>query len=202
MARYEPHDRFYRKARAQGLPSRAAFKLEELIARFNLLHAGNRVIDLGCAPGGWLAILARTVGANGQVIGIDLADCKVAAPNVATITADIRDRALPAEVTRRLGAAADLVTSDAAPKLSGIAERDQARSLELLEAALHFTCATLKPHGAAVMKLFMGSEFNHIAARFKTYFARVEIVRVKASRPGSSELYLVARDFLKPDGRQ
>ncbi|MGH7917132.1 MAG: SAM-dependent methyltransferase [Candidatus Binataceae bacterium] len=196
MARYEPHDRFYRKARAQGLPSRAAFKLEEMIARFDLPRAGAQVIDLGCAPGGWLAILARKVGANGRIIGVDLVSCKVNAPNVITMARDIRDRTLPTEVIRRLGAAADLVTCDAAPRLSGIAEHDQAGSLELLEAVLDFIRESLKPHGAAVVKLFMGAEFNHIGARFKTYFAQVEIVRVKASRPGSSELYLVARGFL------
>src|SRR5579863_447339 len=76
MARYEPRDKFYRKAREQGLPSRAAFKLEELIARFKIARAGARVADLGCAPGGWLAILARAVGADGRVVGIDLVQCR------------------------------------------------------------------------------------------------------------------------------
>ncbi|MGH7933614.1 MAG: SAM-dependent methyltransferase [Candidatus Binataceae bacterium] len=195
MAKYEPHDKFYRKAREQGLPSRAAFKISELIARFKLVRAGARVADLGCAPGGWLAILALAAGATGRVVGVDLAACKVHAANVVTIAGDICDPAVRAVVVERLGGAADLVTSDLAPKLSGIAERDQARSLELLAAALDFAAAALRPRGAMAAKLFMGPDFNHVAASFKQRFAQVEIVRVKATRPGSSELYVVARGF-------
>jgi len=74
MAKYEPHDRFYRKARERGLPSRAAFKIEELLARFRLVRPGARVVDLGCAPGGWLSMLAAAVGQQGRVAGVDLAE--------------------------------------------------------------------------------------------------------------------------------
>ncbi|HJU28276.1 MAG TPA: SAM-dependent methyltransferase, partial [Candidatus Binataceae bacterium] len=77
MARYEPHDKFYRKAREQGLPSRAAFKIEEVIARFKLSRAGDRVVDLGCAPGGWLVVISRAVGGDGRVVGVDLAPCRI-----------------------------------------------------------------------------------------------------------------------------
>jgi 23S rRNA (uridine2552-2'-O)-methyltransferase len=194
MARYEPHDKFYRKARAAGLPSRAAFKLEELIARFRLVRASDCVIDLGCAPGGWLAILARAVGSNGRVVGIDLDQCRAPAPNVVTIAGDFRDDALRAEVVERLGGAADLITSDLSPKLSGIADRDQARSAELLMLALDFARGgALKPNGAMIAKLFMGGEFVETKRAFERAFAKVEIAHTKASRPGSSELYLIAR---------
>lgn len=193
MARYEPRDKFYRKAREEGLPSRAAFKLEELIARFKLARPGARVADLGCAPGGWLAILARAVGVNGRVVGIDLAQCKASAANVVTITGDIRDAAMRTEVAARLGGAADLVTSDLSPKLTGIAERDQARSAELLAIALEFASDVLKPDGVMVAKLFMGGEFVEIKAAFARAFAKVEVAHTEASRPGSSELYLIAR---------
>ena len=195
MARYEPHDKLYRKAREQGLPSRAAFKLEELIARFKLAHPGARAADLGCAPGGWLAILARAVGANGRVVGIDLAQCRAPALNVVTIAGDIRDVAVRTEVAARLGGSADLITSDLSPKLTGIAERDQARSAELLSIALEFAHGVLKPDGTLVAKLFMGGEFGEIKAAFARAFAKVEIAHTKASRPGSSELYLIARGF-------
>src|ERR1700719_2811685 len=100
MARYEPRDKFYRKARAAGLPSRAAYKLEELIVRFKLAQPGARVADLGCAPGGWLAILCRAVGVNGRVVGIDLAQCCAPASNVVTIAGDIREAAMRLEVAR------------------------------------------------------------------------------------------------------
>jgi 23S rRNA (uridine2552-2'-O)-methyltransferase len=196
MPKYQPHDRFYRKARSAGLPSRAAFKIEELIRRFDLLHPGARVVDLGCAPGGWIAILARAAGSNGRIVGVDLAACKCNLPNVTTIIGDIRESTVQAQTMRQLGGRADLVTSDLAPKLTGIAERDQTRSLELIQAALQFACYALKPKGGAVMKLFMGSEFANITALFRSHFGDVEIVRVKASRPGSAELYVVARNFL------
>jgi len=129
MAKYEPRDKFYRKAREKGLPSRAAFKIEELIQRIKLPHDA-RVIDLGCAPGGWIAILGAAVGDRGRVIGIDLDRCRGFGPNVETIAADIRDAALPATVMERLGRRADLVTSDLSPKLTGIKDRDEAQFAE------------------------------------------------------------------------
>ena len=195
MARYEPRDKFYRKAREEGLPSRAAFKLEELIARFKLVRAGARVVDLGCAPGGWLAILARAVGVGGQVVGIDLEQCRAPGLNVITIAGDLRDAAVRSEVAARLGDDADLITCDLSPKLSGIAERDQARSAELLAVALEFADEVLKPEGVLVAKVFMGGEFVGIKAKFARVFAKVEIAHTKASRRGSSELYLIARGF-------
>lgn len=195
MARYQHRDRFHRKANELGLPSRAAFKLEELLTRFKLLGDGGRVIDLGCAPGGWLAILARTVGSSGRIVGVDLAACPTAAANVITVAGDIADPAVRLKVAQALGSAADLVTSDLAPRLSGIAERDQAKSRELLEAALELAHVLLKPGGAMIAKVFMGPGFEEIRALFARDFARVEAVRTGASRPGSSELYLVARGF-------
>ena len=195
MARYDPRDKFYRKAREQGLPSRAAFKLEELIARFKLARPGARVADLGCAPGGWLAILARVVGANGRVVGVDLAPCAAPAPNVVTIAGDLREVAVRSEVAQRLGGPADLITSDLSPKLTGIAERDQARSAELLRVALEFAEGVLRPDGLMAAKFFMGGEFGEIKDGFARAFARVEIAHTRASRPGSSELYLIARGF-------
>ena len=199
MARYEPHDRFYRAARARGLPSRAAFKLEELIVRFHLVRAGARVADLGCAPGGWLAVLARAVGERGRVVGVDLAACPRVAPNVVTIAGDICEVATRAAVGESLGGAADLVTSDLSAKLSGIRERDQALSLELITVAEEFARETLKPGGAMIAKVFMGEGFDEVRELFECDFARVEFVRTAASRPGSTELYAVARNFRRPD---
>jgi 23S rRNA (uridine2552-2'-O)-methyltransferase len=195
MARYEPHDKFYRKAREQGLKSRAAFKLEEIIERFKLVREGARVIDLGCAPGGWLVILARAVGARGRVVGVDLAACQSSAPNVVTITGDVRDAAIRATIAEKISVQADLVTSDLAPKLSGIKERDQALALELQMTALEFARAQLRPSGAMVAKFFMGEGFDEMKASFARAFDKVEIVRTRATRPGSSELYVVARNF-------
>jgi 23S rRNA (uridine2552-2'-O)-methyltransferase len=201
MARYQPHDQFYRKARAQGLPSRAAFKLEELIARFKLIQPGALVIDLGCAPGGWLAVLAQTTGPGGRVIGVDLVDCAIAASNVSTLTGDIREVDVRSQVITRLGGVADLVTCDMAPRLSGIVARDHARSFELLTTALAFTRTALKPGGALVAKLFMGPHFEESVLPFREAFVKVDLARTKATRPGSSELYIIARGHRSPSSR-
>jgi len=195
MAHYEPRDKFYRKARAQGLPSRAAFKLEEILERFRLIRAGARVVDLGCAPGGWLTILGQAVGPKGRVVGVDLSASDPPGSNIVTIAGDIRDSIMKTAVPNALGGPADLVTSDLSPKLTGIAERDQALSFELLEAALEFASGVLKPGAAMVAKFFMGGSFGEMRSRFEARFARVEVVRTQASRPGSAELYIVARSF-------
>ncbi len=197
MATYEPHDKFYRKARERGLPSRAAFKIEEIIARNRLVVAGSgaRIVDLGCAPGGWLAILVAAAGAGGRVVGVDLAQVKNPPAGAIAIVGDILDAAVTARVQKELGGSADLVTSDLAPKLTGIAARDEARSRELIDSALIFAATILKPGAAMVAKLFMGAEFKGIVDSFKRQFGKVEVTRTKASRPGSSELYIIAREF-------
>ncbi|HYK63563.1 MAG TPA: RlmE family RNA methyltransferase [Patescibacteria group bacterium] len=195
MATYEPRDKFYRKARAMGLPSRAAFKIQELIERNRLVAKGARIVDLGCAPGGWLAILAAAAGASGRVVGVDLATVQNLPAGAIAIVGDILDPAVVARVQKELGGPADLVTSDLAPKLTGIAARDEARSRELIDSALRLAIATLKPGGAMVVKLFMGAQFKDIVDSFKEHFAGVEVTRTQASRPGSSELYIVARRF-------
>lgn len=195
MPTYEPRDRYYRKARARGLPSRAAFKIDELLARHGLVRPGARVVDLGCAPGGWLRMLAVAVGPQGRVVGIDIEPCPAIASNVITLAGDIRDAASIAALADALGAPADLVTSDLAPHLSGVAERDQARMFELSTAALECARALLRPGGAMIAKLFMGGAFAQAVAAFAREFARIERTRTRASRPGSAELYLVARGF-------
>ena len=181
-----------------GLPSRAAFKIEEILARHRLVPKGAKIakiVDLGCAPGGWLAILAQAVGPSGRVVGVDLAPVKNPPAGAITIVGDILDGSVAARAAHELGGRANLVTSDLAPKLTGIAARDEARSRELIDAALAFAIAILAPGGAMVAKLFMGAEFKDVVDSFKRHFVNVEVTRTKASRPGSSELYIVARDF-------
>lgn len=195
MARYQPHDRFYRKARERGLPSRAAFKLEELLDRYRLVAPGARIVDLGCAPGGWLAILSRAAAEGGRIVGVDLVECRNAPAGTVTLVADIRDPLTAKAIEAALGGPADLVVSDLSPRLSGIAERDQARARELLESALGFARGSLRAGGAMVAKVFMGGDFGDVTAAFKRHFARVDVTRTRATRPGSSELYVIARDF-------
>src|ERR1700687_52422 len=178
-----------------GLPSRAAFKIEEILARNRLVPKAAKIVDLGCAPGGWLAILVQAAGPGGSVVGVDLAPVKNPPAGVITIAGDILDASVAARAANELGGRASLVTSDLAPKLTGIAARDEARSRELIDAALKFAVAILAPGGAMVVKLFMGAEFKQVVDSFKRHLGTVEVTRTKASRPGSSWLYIVARDF-------
>src|SRR5208282_5295971 len=140
-----------------GLPSRAAFKIEEIVARHRLVGRGARIVDLGCAPGGWLAILVAAAGASGRVVGVDLAQVKNPPAGAITIVGDILDPAVAARAQGELGGRADLVTSDLAPKLSGVAARDEARSRELVDCALGCASMVRKPGGAMVAKLLMGA---------------------------------------------
>ncbi len=201
MATYEPHDRYFHKARERGLPSRAAFKIEELIARKNIARRGSRIVDLGCAPGGWLAILASVVGPSGRVAGVDLQRCANLPAGVVTIVGDIREPAVAEQAAAAVGGRADLVTSDLSPKLSGIAPRDEARSRELLEAALEFARAVLRPGGAMIVKVFMGERFKESVESLASNFDSVEVTRTAATRRGSSELYLVMRGFKPKEAR-
>ena len=153
------------------------------------------MLDLGCAPGGWLKILSDAVGAQGRVVGIDLAACGSIAPNVITIGGDLRDPAVAGVALERLGGSARLVTSDLAPKLTGIRARDEAAMAELLNISLAIAARILQPGGALIAKIFMSSEFKAIVANFERYFNHVEVTRTEASRPGSAELYIIARDF-------
>jgi len=195
MANYQPQDRFFKRAREQGLPSRAAFKLSELLERYRLLRPRMRVLDLGCAPGGWLAILARMLSAGSRVVGVDLVACPPLSPKVTVLTGDMSDPAMRRAALDALGGPADLIVSDMAPKLSGIKARDEARCEGLLNLALQTAAEMLKPGGAMIAKGFMSGDFAKILIAFRARFRAVDIVRTNATRPGSRELYLVARDF-------
>lgn len=152
-------------------------------------------MDLGCAPGGWLVILSGAVGPLGRVVGLDLAPCKEMPPNVTTVVGDLRDPAVRAAALERLGGPADLVTSDLSPKLTGIRARDQAVVRELLDLSLEVARQALRPGGAMVAKIFMSADFKSIIANFERCFRKVETTRTEATRPGSAELYIIARDF-------
>ncbi|SRR5579875_637503 len=195
MAHYQPQDRYFKQARAQGLPSRAAFKLSELLQRYHLPGPRARVLDLGCAPGGWLAVLGRMAGDETRIVGVDLVPCPAMSPKATVLTGDVADPKVRRAARDLLGAHADLIVSDMAPKLSGIRARDEARCEELLELSLRVAAEMLKPGGAMIAKAFMSGGFTQILGSFRARFRKVDVVHTAATRPGSRELYLVARGF-------
>lgn len=182
-------DSFGRKARREGFPARSVYKLEEIDRRVRALHAGQRVLDLGAAPGSWTLYASSKVGSKGRVISIDLSEVRGAMPpnvewrvgDVATITAD------------ELGGvgAFDVVLSDMAPSTTGQRSVDQYRSYELFMHALRIADQTLATKGAFVGKIFQGAEFTDARKSVAALFDEVRIVRPKATRTESYETFLV-----------
>ncbi|MBI2963011.1 MAG: RlmE family RNA methyltransferase [Deltaproteobacteria bacterium] len=189
---YERKDAFYREAKARGLRSRAAFKLEDLDRR--VLRPGDRVVDLGCWPGGWLQVAARRVGDRGRVVGVDLRRLDpLGLAAVRVIQGDVADPATLARVAEALEGPADVVLSDLSPQLSGIRERDEARATELVRLALSFVGRLLRPGGSLVCKIFMNADYPALLAETRSRFGEVTTARSQATRKGSAELYLIAR---------
>ena len=186
------NDPFVKAAKSQGYRSRAAFKLTEIDDRYHLIRRGVRVLDLGCAPGGWLQVAAQR-GA-GAVVGVDLlAVDPIQGADI--MRADFTDPAVGRAMMARLGGAPDLVVSDMAPNTSGHRQTDHLRIVALIEAAADFAIEVLKPGGAFVTKAFQGGETAAVLVLLKAHFNEVRHFKPKASRPGSSELYLVATGF-------
>ncbi len=183
------NDDFVQAAKAKGYRSRAAFKLAEIDERFHLLKPGVRVIDLGCAPGGWIQIAIER-GAV-AVAGVDLLHVDPLAP-AQILEMDFTDLDCRGLLIDRLGGQPDIILSDMAPNTTGHRTTDHLRIIGLVEQALDFAVETLKPGGAFVTKAFQGGETAEVVARLKRHFAAVRHVKPKASRPESSELYLVA----------
>ncbi len=189
---YERRDAHYKRARAEGYRARSVYKLAELDRRWRLLRRGDAVIDLGAWPGAWLQLARERVGAEGRVVGVDLAKIeKLPAPNVSVVVGDVRDPATAEALLERLGRRADVVLSDLAPKLTGIRATDEARSQELNETTLALLPRLLAPGGRFVMKTFMSGDFAATLQATRALFDEVKTTRPDATRRGSSELYLL-----------
>jgi len=185
------NDPFVRRAQKEGYRSRAAYKLKEIAARDHLLAPGMTVVDLGAAPGGWSQLAAATVGRDGMVVALDVVEM-APVPGVTTLHGDFRrPETLAALRTILAGRAADLVLSDMAPNISGIAASDQARMMELAECALEFAVLYLKPDGNFLVKVFQGAGFEGFLHRMRERFKRVVSRKPDASRGRSSETYLL-----------
>ncbi len=191
-------DPYYWRARREGYRSRAAYKLAELDARERFLKPGARVIDLGCAPGGWLQLTLERVGPQGRVVGIDLAAVPpLPQPNAVVLVGDMREAAVIDAAAAALGGPADVVLSDLSPKLSGIRDADIARSLELVEAAADVARRLLRPGGTFVAKVFASPDTEALVARLRPAFQSLKLVNLEASRKTSTESYLLGKGYKK-----
>lgn len=195
---YERKDTFYKKAKQEGYRARSAYKLIELNKEFCFLKPGDRVVDLGSWPGGWVQVAASIVGGTGSVVGIDLVALEpVSLTQVTLFQGDATDPVQQEKILTALGGPADVVLSDMAPKLSGIRERDDARAMELCHAALACAQAFLRPGGALLAKVFMGEEYRAFLAHLRAIFTLIKIARPEATRRGSAETYVLASGLRK-----
>ena len=186
------NDPFVVLAKSKGYRARAAFKLTEIDDRFRLFKRGSRVIDLGCAPGGWLQVAVER-GAS-AIAGVDLLAVDPVPP-AHILQMDFTDPECGVRLLELLGGPPDVILSDMAPNTIGHRQTDHLRIAGLIDAALDFTLECLKPGGAFVAKAFQGGETSEILARLHRHFAQVRHVKPKASRADSSEIFLVATGF-------
>jgi 23S rRNA (uridine2552-2'-O)-methyltransferase len=185
-------DKTYFRAKHEGYRSRAAYKLMEIQKKFAVIRPDDNIVDLGAAPGSWLQI-ERTL-TDARIIGIDLNPI-AELDGIETIEGDINDPAVVEQVKSSLGVV-NIVLCDAAPKLSGHRSYDQARIIALNEQALAFACKVLKPGGNFVVKSFQGTDFPELYADCKKNFYSVKTCMTKSTRKGSTELYIVAKNFI------
>ena len=187
------NDHYVQKANAEGWRSRAVFKLSEIDSKDKLLKPGMTVVDLGAAPGSWCQYAAKRIQPGGRLIALDLLEMDQV-PGVEFIQGDFREDAVLRELETRLaGRAIDLVLSDMAPNISGIAMADQARAAHLAELALDFARIHLKPGGDMLIKVFQGSGFTELREAVKQDFEIIHMRKPAASRDRSPEVFLLAR---------
>lgn len=193
-------DHYYNRAKQEGYRSRAAYKLKQLDEAANLVSRGDVIVDLGAAPGGWLQVAAELAGPDGRVLGvdrqrIDAIESGAGRAPVETIVGDLTEDETREAIVDRVGRA-DVVLSDMAPNVSGQYELDHARSIHLARRAVDVAVAVLAAGGDLCVKLFEGPDRSALRENLATEFDHVRIVVPDATRPSSSELYLVGKGRL------
>lgn len=186
------YDKTYMRARHEGYRSRAAYKLMEIQKKFSIIRPTDNIVDLGAAPGSWLQVERNLTTA--RVLGIDLNPI-AELTGVETIEGDLNDPEVIALVKEKLPVV-NVVLCDAAPKLSGHKSYDQARIIQLNEQALAFACSVLKQGGNFAIKSFQGTDFPEFYEACRKHFYSVRTSITKSSRKGSTELYIVAKNFI------
>ena len=188
------NDPYVAEAKRRGFRSRAAFKLLQLDERFGFLRPGARIVDLGCAPGGWLQVAVERTGPRGKVVGIDVLPTDPVA-GAEILHLDFLDAAAPERLKAALAGPADAVLSDMAAPTTGHAATDHIRIVALAETAFAFAQEVLAPGGAFVCKVFQGGTEGELLARLKRAFESVRHAKPPASRADSAETYVVAMGF-------
>ena len=192
-------DYYYQKAKVENYRSRATYKLSQTATKYHFIQRGNVVVDLGAAPGGWIQAARKIVGKRGFVLGVDL---KPIAPfpqeYVRTIIGDMTETETLQQIIDFLPRKADVVISDASPNISGIWEVDHARQIDLANQAMQFALKLLRPSGNFFVKVFEGNMLHGFIKTAEKHFEVVKLIKPKASRAKSSEMFLLAMKFKVP----
>jgi 23S rRNA (uridine2552-2'-O)-methyltransferase len=188
------NDPYVARAKREGFRSRAAYKLIEIDEKHKILKTGDRVVDLGAAPGGWCQIAMTKIGDRGKIVAIDILEMEPV-PGVDFAKIDFLDPDAPAKLKAMLGGPADVVLSDMAANTTGHKQTDHLRTMNLVEAAAEFACEVLAPNGRFLAKVLAGGTEKDLLAILKRDFKDVKHVKPPASRTGSSELYVLATGF-------
>ncbi len=189
-------DQYFKKAKAEGYLARSAYKLLEIQERFKVLPRHGRVLDLGCAPGSWLQVVAPAIGPGGTAVGVDLSEARPSlGPNDKTMRADVNSVDAPALVALA-GGPFDAVLSDMAPSTSG--SGDDFLSARLCRRVLELLPALLRPGGSMVMKILEGADYPDVLSETRAAFDDARGFKPKASRDVSREMYIIARGFRGP----
>lgn len=185
-------DEFVKKAQKEGYRSRAVYKLLEIVEKKAIIRNGDKVLDLGAAPGGWSQVAAKLVGSQGKVIASDILPIELI-DGVDFLQGDFTEQSVYNDLLVMTdGAKVDVVLSDMAPNMSGQLSVDQPKSMYLAELAIEMAIKTLNPGGSFVVKVFQGDGFDVFVQNAKKAFKKVSVIKPKASRPRSKEVYLLA----------
>jgi 23S rRNA (uridine2552-2'-O)-methyltransferase len=193
-------DYYYKKAKAENYRSRATYKLSQTAKKYRFIRRGDIVVDLGAAPGGWIQAARKIVGKTGFVLGVDLKPIEPFTQEyVRTIVADLNAPETLQQIRDFLPGKADVVISDASPNISGVWEVDNARQIDLASQALKIALSVLRPSGNFFVKVFEGDMLPGFVKTVKKHFDEVKVVKPKASRAKSSEMYLLAMNLMAVD---
>jgi 23S rRNA (uridine2552-2'-O)-methyltransferase len=187
-------DQFRRLAQDQGYRSRSAYKLKQINQSYRILNKGDCIVDIGCAPGGWMQIALPEVGTKGKVIGVDIKKIEPLS-NAFIIQGNIEDEHVTDNILKISNSYVDVVLSDLSPNVSGNWELDHARQIDLTRNALRLSSIILKKRGKAVFKVFQGDMLNELVVELKKKFKKVILTKPTASRQVSSEIYLICLDY-------
>ena len=187
---------YYRKAKEEKFRSRAAYKLLQAVEKRRFIKPGDVVVDLGAAPGGWIQASRKIVGSRGFVLGVDLKSIQpIDQTNVRTLIGDVTDPQTVEQIRELLPRSSDVVISDVSPSISGVWELDHARQIDLAQQSLRIATSVLRPKGNFFVKVFQGDMLNNFVREVKQHFAFVKLIKPKASRARSAELYVLGMNL-------